>query len=84
MPALGYLADENRIGPQSRDWVVSPPDTGFIFPALPIVYWIYTLCFLYQNTKEPAKEIMESVLGCPAKATATEQKKAFQTIIKTP
>ncbi len=82
-PALGYLADENRIGPRSRDWVVSPPDTGFIFPAFTDRSTdIHSVLFYTKNTKEPAKEIMESVLGCPAKATATEQKKAFQTIIK--
>ena len=32
-PGLGYLADDNRIGPRVRDWVVGVPDTGFVFPA---------------------------------------------------
>ena len=32
-PGLGYRADENRIGPRIRDWVVGAPDTGFVFPA---------------------------------------------------
>ncbi|NLJ89723.1 MAG: DUF4317 family protein, partial [Clostridiales bacterium] len=82
-PALGYLANENRIGPRNRDWVVSPPDTGFVFPAFTDRSTdIHSVLYYTKNTKEPHKEIMESVLGCPPKATGVQQKIAFQTIIK--
>lgn len=30
---LGYHKDKNVIAPRIRDWVVSVPETGFLFPA---------------------------------------------------
>ena len=81
-PGLGYLEDENRIGPRYRDWVVNAPDTGFIFPAFTDRSSdIHATMYYTKDAKEPHKEFMELVLGCPVKQTATEQKNAFQTII---
>ncbi|BCN29318.1 DUF4317 domain-containing protein [Anaeromicropila herbilytica] len=81
---LGYLEDEGRIGPRNRDWVVNAPDTGFIFPAFTERSTdIHSVLYYTKDTKEPHKELMEDVLGCPSKQTATEQKNTFQTIINT-
>ena len=83
-PALGYLENENRIGPRNRDWVVGAPDTGFIFPAFTDRSTdIHSVMFYTKNALEPHRELIESALGCPSKPTATEQKNAFHTIIKT-
>ncbi len=82
-PGLGYLANENRIGPRNRDWVVGPPDTSFLFPAFTDRSTdIHSVLFYTKNANDPHVEIIESVLGCPSKPTATQQKKAFQSIIK--
>lgn len=79
---LGYLEIENRIGPRNRDWVVNAPDTGFVFPAFSDRSTdIHSVMYYTKDTKEPHKEFMEFVLGCPPKETATEQKHAFQNII---
>lgn len=79
---LGYLEIENRIGPRNRDWVVNAPDTGFVFPAFSDRSTdIHSVMYYTKDTKEPHKEFMEFVLGCPPKETATEQKYAFQNII---
>lgn len=79
---LGYLEIENRIGPRNRDWIVNAPDTGFVFPAFSDRSSdIHSVLYFTKDTKEPHKEFMESVLGCPVKQTATEQKNTFQTII---
>ena len=81
-PGLGYLEDENRIGPRNRDWVVGAPDSGFVFPAFTDRSTdIHSVLFYTKNAKEPHKELMEDALGCPAKTTATEQKNTFQKII---
>lgn len=81
-PGLGYLQDENRIGPRNRDWVVSPPDSGFIFPSFTDRSTdLHTVMFYTKNVKEPHKELMEELLGCPAKSTATEQKNTFHYIL---
>lgn len=82
-PGLGYLETEKRIGPRNRDWVVGAPDTGFIFPAFTDRSTdIHSVMFYTKNALEPHKELMELVLGCPVKATATEQKNTFTNIIK--
>lgn len=80
---LGYLEDENRIGPRHRDWMVSNPDAGFTFPAFSDRSSdIHSAIYYTRRPLVPHVELMESVLGCPAKATATEKKNTFHTIIK--
>lgn len=81
-PGLGYREDENRIGPRIRDWVVCPPESGFLFPAFTDRSAdIHSVMTYHKNTKEPHVELMEGVLGCNPKKTATEQKLAFASII---
>ncbi|MFA9465890.1 MAG: DUF4317 domain-containing protein [Velocimicrobium sp.] len=82
-PGLGYLENENRIGARNRDWAVGVPETGFVFPAFTERSTdIHSVMFYTKNPKEPHKELMELVLGCPAKSTAVEQKNTFHSIIK--
>ncbi len=82
-PGLGYLEDENKIGPRNRDWVVGAPETGFIFPAFTDRSTdIHSVMFYTKNALEIHKEFIETALGCPPKATATEQKNTFHSIIK--
>ena len=82
-PGLGYLEDENRIGPRIRDWVVGAPDTGFIFPAFTDRSTdIHSVMVYGKDPKEPHIELMEEGLGCPSKKTATQQKNEFHSIIK--
>ncbi len=82
-PGLGYLEDENRIGPRHRDWVVSNPDIGFVFPAFTDRSSdIHSLMYYTRRPLEPHKELIELALGCPSKLTAAEEKKTFHSIIK--
>lgn len=82
-PALGYRADENRIGPRIRDWIVSVPESGFIFPAFTDRSTdIHSVVCFHKNPKEPHGELAEGVFGCAAKRTAAEKKQAFETIVK--
>lgn len=81
--ALGYRADEHRIGSRIRDWVVGAPETGFFFPAFNERSTdIHSVIFYTRNTKEPHKELMEEFLGCPAKRTATIQKTVFENMVQ--
>lgn len=82
-PGLGYLADDNRIGPRIRDWVVGVPDTGFVFPAFTDRSSdIHSVMFYTRDTKTPHAEFMESGLGCNTRLTATEKKLTFQDIVR--
>lgn len=83
-PGLGYLEDDNRIGPRVRDWVVGVPDTGFVFPAFTDRSSdIHSVMFYTRDTKTPHSEFMEAGLGCGTKLTATEKKLTFQDLVKT-
>ncbi len=82
-PGLGYLVDDNRIGPRVRDWVVGVPDTGFIFPAFTDRSSdIHSTLFYTRDTKTPHAEFMEGGLGCNTRLTATEKKLTFQDIVR--
>ena len=82
-PGLGYRADENRIGPRIRDWIVCVPDSGFIFPAFTDRSAdIHSVMTYHRNPKEPHTELMETILGCTARRTAAEQKLTFESIVK--
>ncbi len=82
-PALGYLENENAIGPRIRDKIVSLPESGFLFPAFTDRSSdIHSAVFYTKDTKEPHDELVEGVLGCASKLTATEQKLTFQHMVK--
>ena len=82
-PGLGYLEEENKIGVRLRDWIVAPPENGFLFPAFTDRSSdIHSLLYFTKNTKEPHEAFMENGLGCPAKRTSMQQKKAFENIVK--
>lgn len=80
---LGYREDENRFGARTRDWVVSAPVSGFVFPAFSDRSSdIHSIMYYTKNAKEPHTELMESTLGCKPKRTATEEKNTFHTILQ--
>lgn len=82
-PGLGYHEDEHRIGARIRDWVVSAPVNGFLFPTFTERSCdIHSIMYYTKNAKEPRPEFMESGLGCTSKRTALEQKEVFQNILK--
>ena len=82
-PGLGYIEDKNRIGARIRDWIVGLPDLGFVFPAFTDRSTdIHSIMYYTKDAKNPHPELMEEALGCSSKQTATEQKEAFNTIIR--
>lgn len=82
-PGLGYREDEHRIGARIQDWVVGAPENGFIFPSFSDRSTDIHSCMYYtKNAKDTHPEFMEAGLGCGTKKTATEQKEAFQSIVK--
>jgi len=82
-PGLRYFQDDNKIGARIRDWVVESPSLGFVFPAFTDRSTdIHSIMYYTKNAKDPHPELMEEGLGCISKQTATEQKEAFNTIIR--
>ena len=81
-PGLGYLEDENDIGPRIRDWVVGMPSNGFIFPAFSDRSTdIHAITYYTKNPKDTHPELMEDGLGCPAVLSIAEKKEVFEDIV---
>ena len=81
--ALGYREDEHRIGSRIRDWVVSMPENGFIFPAFTDRSSdIHSLMFYTKTPKEPKTDFAQAAFACDPKRTAAEEKTAFGEIVK--
>lgn len=82
-PGLGYLADDNRIGPRIRDWVVDMPDIGFMFPSFSERSAdIHNLTYYVKDAKDSQRRFVEEALGTGSKRTNTEQKNTFHAMVK--
>ena len=82
-PGLRYFEEENEIKARIREWVVESPTNGFVFPAfIDRSCDVNSIMYYTKNAKDTHTELMETVLGCPSKQTATFQKETFQSIIK--
>lgn len=83
VPGLRYFEEENQIKARIRDWVVEAPANGFVFPAfIDRSSDVNSVMYYTKNAKDTHPELMENVLGCTSKQTATIQKQTFQSIIK--
>lgn len=82
-PGLTYVEQEDKIKSRIRDWVVGPPVNGFVFPAfIDRSSDVNTVMYYTKNPKDPHPELMEDILGCDPKQTATLQKETFQSVVK--
>ena len=80
---LGYHKDKNVIAPRIRDWVVSVPETGFLFPAFSDRSSdVNAMGYFVKDAKKAQPDFMQKALGCEPKRTAAEEKKAFHSILK--
>lgn len=79
---LGYIKYENRIGTLDRDWAVEMPQTAFTFPAFSERSSdIHSVMFYTKDTKKPHEEVINNILGCRKKQTATQKQNAFKEMI---
>ncbi len=82
-PGLSYNPEENTFQNRVRDWVVSLPETGFLFPAFHDRSTdIHSLLYYSKNSEELRESFVEPLLGCPLPLSAGGQKETFQAIIE--
>lgn len=82
-PGLGYLADDNRIGPRIRDWVVDMPDVAFMFPSFADRSAdVNSLTYYVKDPKDSHRSFVEAALGTDSKRTMAEQQLTFHAMIK--
>ncbi len=82
-PGLSYDAAENTFHNRIRDWVVSLPETGFLFPAFhDRSADIHSALYYTKDPEELKDSFVDALLGCPLPLTAGSQKETFQTLIE--
>ena len=82
-PGLSYNAVENTFQNRIRDWVVSLPETGFLFPAFTDRSSDIHSALYYSKDPEELKDgFVSELLGCPLPLSAGGQKETFQTLIE--
>ncbi len=82
-PGLCYNAETNNIQDRVRDWLVQPPELGFLFPAFNDRNMdIHSLLYYSKNSDELDLTITENVLGCQLPLPAKSQKETFNAIVE--
>ena len=82
-PGLSYNAVENTFQNRIRDWVVSLPHTGFLFPAFTDRSSDIHSALYYSKDPEDLKDgFVSELLGCPLPLSAGGQKETFQSLIE--
>lgn len=79
---LSYDADTNSIGERVRDWIVSAPANGFLFPAFNDRNTdIHSILYYSKNPEELQFSFIDNVFGAITPMTASDQKETFNSII---
>lgn len=82
-PGLSYNAVENTFQNRIRDWVVSLPETGFLFPAFTDRSSdIHSALYYSKDSEELRDGFVSELLGCPLPLSAGGQKETFQALIE--
>ena len=81
-PALSYHIPENLFRNREVDWLVSPPETGFLFPAFDDrCANLYEALYYTKNTSESHQELVDALFRQPLPPPADQQKETFQSIL---
>lgn len=82
-PGLCYNAETNHIEDRIRDWLVQPPELGFLFPAFNDRNQdIHNLLYYSKNSDELDSSVTENLLGCRFPLPPKSQKETFNTIVE--
>ena len=80
---LSYNAEENQIQDRTRDWVVDPPVTGFLFPLFNDRSTdIHGMLYYSKNAEQLQSAMIEEWFGCSAPLSAGTQKDSFNTLVE--
>lgn len=82
-PALSYNAFDKEFHSRLEDWVVSPPELGFLFPAFDERSSnIYNALYYTKDTAFMHDEFADAVFHTELPMAAAAQKEAFQSLLK--
>ena len=82
-PALCYYVPENVFHSLKTDWLVSPPELGFLFPAFDDRSAnIYGALYYSKNIEESHDEFVDTIFRTQVPMPAAVQKEAFQSVLE--
>ena len=82
-PGLSYNAEENSFQNRIRDWVVAPPEKGFLFPAFNDRSTdLHGVLYYSKDANDLKDDFVSLMLDCPLPLAAASQKDTFHTIIE--
>ncbi len=80
---LCYNPEKNNIEDCIRDWLVQPPENGFLFPAFNDRNTdIHSLLYYAKNADDNDIDFSYDLLGCTLPLPAKEQKETFTAIVE--
>jgi hypothetical protein len=81
-PALSYYVRENQFRTRAIDWLVSPPELGFLFPAFDERSTnLYNALYYSKSAEDIHSEFVDGVFHCQAPMPAAAQKETFQELL---
>lgn len=83
-PTLQYVAQEKEFHDAGANYVVSTPETGFLFPAFDNRSTnIYNALFYTHSPKENHQALVENLFQVQPPMAAAQQKKSFEALLTT-
>ncbi len=81
-PALRYCAEDSAFHSRLADWIVSPPEYGFVFPAFDDRSAnLYGALYYTRDTADVHDAFIDAVLGAAPPMPPAEQKETFRTVL---
>lgn len=82
-PGLSYNEAQSTFQNRVRDWVVSMPELGFLFPAFnDRSADIHSALYYSKNADDLHDRLIEQLFGCPLPLAAEYQKESFQAMVE--
>lgn len=81
-PALSYFVQDNLLHNRRVDWLLAPPEVGFLFPAFDDrATNLYNALYYSRNIAENHKELADALFRCELPMPAAEQRETFETVL---
>ena len=82
-PGLSYCSADNAFHSREADWVVAPPELGFMFPTFDDrAANIYSALYYTRDAADMHDEFIDAVFHADAPTPAAEQREAFQAVLE--
>ena len=82
-PALSFSVQEGEFHTKAADWVVAPPELGFLFPAFDgRSANVYGALYYTRDIQESREELIQAVFGMQPPMPAALQQESFQSVLE--